>query len=142
MATFLRPGLSGGPVSGIATSGGTLVPEADLVGSASILEASDAVAATSVLSTHGAASITEAGDALAATGKILIRGNLSRTEANDTASATGSFTILGFVTITEASDALVSTALKRIRPIFSARFGGGPRGSIRSGVDTRFRIKV
>lgn len=103
MASYLRPGISGAPISAQAIGGGSFV-ETDIAGSAAILEAADTLSSTAVLPIVAAAAITEAADTLSAAALLLI---------------TGSATIL------EAADTASSAAVKMLRTILHMNSGGG-----------------
>lgn len=82
----------------------------DVSGVATITEARDTIAATGAVSISGVAAITEARDILVATSGTGIDGTASITEARDTIVATGAIAIAGVAAVTEARDTLVATA--------------------------------
>lgn len=103
MASYLRPGISGAPISAQAIGGGSFV-DTDNTGAATILEAADTLSATAVLPIVAAAAITEAADTISSAALLLIKGQVSFTEAADTAT---------------------SAAVKMLRTILHMNSGGG-----------------
>ena len=86
MASNLRMGVSGAPISAQVIAAGSFI-DIDITGASAITEVADTLSSTATLALFGAASITEAADTLAALVSVPIRAMAAITEQADTATA-------------------------------------------------------
>jgi len=96
----------------------------DIVGTASITEAADTLAATGSLGITGAASLTEASDSLAAAAQLSITAGAAIGEAGDTIAASASLGLRAAASLTEGADSLAAAASLAIRGTASLTEGG------------------
>ncbi|RVR12115.1 hypothetical protein [Sinorhizobium meliloti] len=95
-------------------------------GSASITEAGDTVAGSSLIAIAGTATLSEESDALTASGSVIsgIAGTLSATEASDTLAAAATIALRASLAASEGSDSVSGSARVNLAAAASLSEGG------------------